>query len=180
MNSTATSSDVIDIPLSKIKIIALLVGALLFVAGGIWLVKNSGTFHTSPLLITILGYLAIVFFGVCALFIVNKLFDSRPGFMIDNDGMTDNSSTFSVGFIPWADVKGISVNEVGNQKFINVKVEDAEGYINRQTNALGKRATSMNYKMYGSPVNISAGSLRISFDELYAAINQRWQQSPNY
>ncbi|MET3978941.1 hypothetical protein ABIB62_001510 [Mucilaginibacter sp. UYP25] len=166
---------VVEIGLNKLKITALLIGALLFVAAGIWLVKNPGIFHKSLLLITIVGYTAIVFFGVCALFIANKMFDAGPGFVIDNNGIVDNSSPFSVGFIPWVDVVSLSVIEIGSQKFMVVKVEDAEGYIKRQSNVLGRRAARMNYRMYGSPINISTSTLRISFEDLYEQVNERWK-----
>ncbi len=74
-------------------------------------------FHKSPLLITIVGYTAIIFFGISALFIANKMFDAGPGFVIDDNGIVDNPSAFSVGFISWLDVIGLSVIDIGRQKF---------------------------------------------------------------
>jgi hypothetical protein len=168
---------VIEIGLNKLKIVLLLVASLLFVAGGIWLVKNPRIFHPSPLLISIAGYLGIVFFGVIALFIINKLFNTGPGFVIDDNGIVDNSSTFSVGFIPWEDVVDVSVIEVSSQKLINIKVSDPTDYIKRQPNVLAKQTAATNNRMYGSPVNVSANSLRVSFDELYNQIKERWQQN---
>ncbi|GGH21691.1 STM3941 family protein [Mucilaginibacter phyllosphaerae] len=167
----------IEISLSKIKMIALLTGALLFVAAGIWFVKHPEMFSKSPLLITIIGYASIVFFGVCALFVVSKLFDTSPGFVIDSNGIVDNSSMFSVGFIPWVDIAGLSTLQIGRQKMIMIKVQDPNGYINRQPNALSRRAASINYRMYGSPIIVSTAALRHSFEGLYDKINEGWQKS---
>src|SRR6478735_3332056 len=166
-----------EIPLSKIKMVMLLIGSVLFVAAGIWFIKNPEIFRRSPTLITIIGYLSIVFFGIGALFIVNKLFDTRPGFVIDANGIVDNSSMFSVGFIPWADITGLSIIHVNRQKLIMVKVEDVEGYIHRQPNALARRTASMSYRMYGSPVSVSAVTLKCSFEELYRLIDNGWKAS---
>lgn len=177
MQTTAGPLDIVEIPISKIKIVLLLIGSLLFVAGGIFLVKNPGTLSISPLLITIAGYLGILFFGVIALFIVNKLFNTGPGFVIDDNGIVDNSSAFSVGFIPWEDVVDVSVIEVSGQKLINIKVSDPVDYIKRQPNILAKQTAATNQRMYGTPINVSANSLQVSFDELYNKIKGRWQQN---
>jgi hypothetical protein len=177
MQTTNGPLDVTEIPLSKFKLVLLLVGAALFIVAGFWFVKHPDMFQRVPLLITIVGYLAIVFFGVVALFIVSKLFDPMPGFVIDDNGIVDNSSAFSVGFIPWEDIVDVSVTEVSKQKIILIKVADPQDYISRQPNALGKQTARMNYRMYGSPVSVTTNSLKISADQLYDQIKQRRQQS---
>lgn len=171
--TTTNPLDIIEIPLSKTKMVLALAGSALFVAAGVWFVSNPYQFHINHILTTAIGIAAIVFFGVVALYIVNKLFDTDPGFIIDSDGFTDNSSMFAVGFVPWEDVTDVSYKEVSGQKRIMVMVKDADGYIRRQPNALGRRMASMNNRMYGSPVAISANSLRTSFDELYKLIEDK-------
>ncbi|RYU90819.1 hypothetical protein EWM62_09260 [Mucilaginibacter terrigena] len=165
--------DVTEIPLSKTKMTLALAGSALFVAAGVWFVSNPYQFHRNHILIMAIGIAAIVVFGVVALYIVNKLFDTQAGFVIDNDGFTDNSSMLSVGFVPWEDVLGLNVVDVNRQKIIVVVVNDADGYIRRQPNALSRRIASLNNRMYGSPVAVSANSLRISFDELYKLIQEK-------
>lgn len=165
--------DIIEIPLSKTKMALMLAGSALFVAAGIWFLSNSGRFHANHVLIMAVGIAAIVFFGVIALYIVSKLFDTRPGFIVDNDGITDNSSMFAVGFVPWEDVLGFDVVNVANQRIIMILVKDPDGYIHRQPNALARRTASMNYRSYGSPVAVTANALKTKFDDLYRLMKER-------
>lgn len=110
-------NDVIEIPLSKGKLVLMFAGSLLFVAAGFWFIKAPETFtetifKPSPTLIIILGYASIIFFGLCAVFIFRKLFDTKAGVVIDDKGIHDNSSGVSAGFIPWSDISNISTIEV--------------------------------------------------------------------
>jgi hypothetical protein len=165
--------DIIEIPLSKTKMALILAGAALFVVLGVWFVNNPYQLHRNHILIMAVGIASIVVFGVVALFIVSKLFDARPGFIIDDDGITDNSSMFAVGFVPWEDVLGFKIESVASQKFIMVLVNDPDGYIHRQPNALARQTASANYRMYGSPIAISTNALKTKFDEFYRLINER-------
>ncbi|MBL4678409.1 MAG: hypothetical protein JKY70_19735 [Mucilaginibacter sp.] len=174
---THSPLDIIEIPLSKTKMGLMLAGSALFVAAGVWFVNNPYQFHRSHVLIMATGIAAIVIFGVVALFIVSKLFDARPGFIIDDDGLTDNSSIFAVGFVPWEDVLGFNVVNVASQRFIMVLVSDPDGYIHRQPNALSRRTASTNYRMYGSPIAISANALKTKFDDLYKLMKERRPES---
>jgi hypothetical protein len=173
MQRNTSPLDIIEIPLSKIKMVLTLFGSALFIAAGVWFVSNTNRFNVAPLLISIVGGIAIVFFGVIALYIVSKLFDTGPGFIIDDDGITDNSSMFAVGFVPWEDVTDIKSIKVSGQNIIMIMVTDADGYIRRQPNALARRTASLNNRMYGSPVAVSANALRMNFDELYKLITTK-------
>ncbi|TWR24571.1 hypothetical protein FPZ42_15855 [Mucilaginibacter achroorhodeus] len=165
--------DIVEIPLSKTKMALTLAGSAVLVAAGIWVMSNAHKFGSSHLLIITIGIVCTVFFGVVALYIVSKLFDARPGMIIDNDGLTDNSSMFAVGFVPWEDVLGFNVVNVASQKFIMVLVDDPDGYIRRQPNALARRTASLNYKMYGSPVAVTSNALKTKFDDLYNVLKER-------
>ncbi|RFZ90367.1 hypothetical protein D0C36_21485 [Mucilaginibacter conchicola] len=165
--------DIIEIPLSKTSMALGLAASAVFVAAGIWFVNHPNQFHRAPLIITIIGIAAIVAFGVAALYIVNKLFDTRPGFIIDDDGITDNSNAFAVGFVPWEDVQKIEVAYIQRQKIIKIYVKDPDGYIRRQPNALSRRMASISYRIHGSPVAVSAQALQSSFDDLYKLITER-------
>jgi hypothetical protein len=172
----------IEIPISKGKLALLLAGAILFVAAGVWFIKEPETFtrtsfKPSPVLITTIGYASVIFFGICAIFIFRKLFDTKAGIILDDKGIHDNSSGVSAGFIPWSDITNISTIEVSRQKLIMIEVSNPDDYINRQTNFIAKKAAAINHKMYGSPISITATSLKYGFDDLYYTLRKRWQQS---
>ena len=110
----------IEIQYSKTKLLLVFLGSLTFVALGLWFVieppTNHHNRHYSPTILLIVGYASIIFFGLCALIAMRKLFDNRPGLVIDDLGLSDNSSGVSSGQILWADILYISVIEIQIQK----------------------------------------------------------------
>ena len=168
----------IEIPLSKNKLTLMLIGSLIFISLGLWFVIKPPTISNpiigNPTLILTVGIAAILFFGLCAIFIAKKLPDKTPGLIINNQGVTDNSSGVSVGLIPWDDIKGINMTNVANQKFLMLVVKNPDEYINRQKGFIKKKAMQMNYNSYGSPISISANGLKCNFDELFRILQDKF------
>ena len=177
MTEYVNTNDTLKIPLSKGKLVLLLAGALWFVILGLWFIKEPEIFRKGVALIITIGYAAVIFFGICAILIFRKLFDTKAGIILDDKGIHDNSSGVSAGFIPWGDITNINTIEVSRQKLIMIEVNNPDEYINRQTNYIAKKAAAINHKMYGSPISITATSLKYSFDDLYYTLRKRWQQN---
>jgi hypothetical protein len=168
----------IEIKLNKQKLAFMLIGSALFVAGGCWFLFRppvGNSFRSWE--IRIVAPLCIAFFGICFLVILKKIFNTKPGLIIDEAGITDNSSGLSVGFIPWHDIKAIKAVTLHKQKFLQLIVDNPEEYINRQTNSLKRNGMKMSNKLYGSPVSISANSLQCNFDELKNILEGRLAQT---
>jgi hypothetical protein len=167
----------IEIPLSKKKITLILIGAIVFVALGVWFVMEPDTFSKGPLrsptVVSIVGIVAIVFFGILGFYALRKLPDSKPGLILDETGLTDNSSAVAAGHILWTDIESLSVITIQKQSSIMLHVKDPQAYIDRQTGIFKKKMMQMNYKMYGSPIALNASGLTITFDELYKLISER-------
>jgi hypothetical protein len=160
----------IEIPLSKMRLILTLIGAIGFVAIGFWFVidppKISNPFFGNPTTIFVIGIASILFFGLCAVLIARKLPDNKPGLIIDDVGITDNSNGVSAGKILWSDIENISVMEIRRQKIIMLHVKNPQDYINKQTSGFKKRMLKINLNMYGTPLSITSNTLKINFDEL--------------
>lgn len=175
MNTT----DELAIELSKAKMILLLLGAIVFVAAGLWMFSlNPETIreaHKNPLFVHGVGIAAMVFFGLCVLAALRKLFDKRPGLVLNSSGIIENSSSVSAGFIPWSEIVGAEIFQVHRQKMLIIKVINPEAYIERG-NALKRLANRANYKMCGSPIAITSNTLKISFPELLS-IFERYHRS---
>ncbi|WP_435138264.1 STM3941 family protein [Formosa sp. A9] len=175
-------NDEIILPVSKSKIMLLFVGALIFVAGGIQFVyapqifANSKYRPKSPELIEIIGITAVLFFGVCAIFGLKKLFDKKTGLKINADGITDYLSATSIGLIKWSDIVGIGTAQVHSQKFVIVEVSNPEYYINLNKSRIGKMAMQSNYNSLGSPISISTISLKITFTDLKELIETHYEK----
>jgi hypothetical protein len=147
----------------------MLAGSVGFVAIGLWFIiapPTNGKFLLEPAKIMIAGFASVLFFGLCAFFLVRKLGDRKPGLVIDSRGLLDNSSGVSAGQILWSDIDRISVIEIHGQKLIMLQVTNPQHYIDKQTSGFKRKLMTMNYEMYGTPLSISSNGLKISFDEL--------------
>lgn len=177
--------ETIEIPLNKQKILLLIFGAATLVAVGVLFIINPVEFEgrrASKEMIFIIGIAAVLFFGICLVFAIRKLFSKQVGLMINSDGLIDNSAGNSAGQILWTDVKGITIYNVMNQKFVSVHVKDPEKYISAQKNVFKRKLMAQNYKMAGTPISISPNTLKISFNELHSLLQDRfgkYKQSQN-
>ena len=171
----------IEIQLSKSNLLLLAIGATGFVVMGIlFAIKPSNFQPHQQTLITTLGIVSILFFGACLLFMVKKLFDNKAGLMIDENGITDNSSGTSVGLIEWEDITNIKTSQVGFAKFILIETTNPEKYISKAKNSISKKGMRANHKTYGTPLSISSNTLQIKFDELLKVILQAYKTKQSF
>ncbi|CAM3301855.1 STM3941 family protein [Aequorivita lipolytica] len=173
----------IEIPLSKNKILLLFLGAITFVLLGFWLAIDPENFkvsvfrYRSPELIRVVGIIGVALFGIFSFFIFKKVFDKKFGLIIDKNGITDNSNATSIGLVKWTDIIGIRVLEVVNQKFVMIDVSNPEHYIGLKKNGIGKMAMKANYNKYGSPISITANSLKADFKEVWEIIEKQYEKN---
>jgi hypothetical protein len=165
---------------SKSKLIKLTLASIVFVSMGLFIVwyqpEVSNTFFNNPP-VKYGAAIASIIFGLLGLiYFLWKLKDAKPGLIIDASGITDNASAVAAGFIPWKDIKDITLTQVMNQSFIMIIVHDPESYIQRQTSAIKRTLMNLNYKHYASPINITANGLSITLPELKAKLDLFWQQ----
>jgi len=174
----------IEIPLSKLKIGLLFIGAILFVILGIQFIVSPEEWISSklksPELLRILGIITVSFFGICGLFIGKKLFDTQIGLTINDEGITDNTNATSIGLIEWDDIIGIERIDIASTKILVIITDKPDKYISRAKNGLSKRAMKANHKMYGSPLSIISNSLKMKFSELDELVVSEFEKKKNY
>lgn len=158
----------IEIPLSKAKILIVLLGAVMFVVLGAWLFVDVASEESGfyKFFLQGIGVLGAVFFGYMGAVGVRKLFDNQPGLIIDREGIHDNSSAISAGLVEWKDITGFRSLKIRSTRFIMIDVFDPEKYIARAKNGIAKKAMQANYKLYDSPLAITSGALQYNFDTL--------------
>jgi hypothetical protein len=105
------------------------------------------------------------------------LSDTKPGLVIDDEGLIDNSGGLSAGRILWEDIENISVLEMHRQKLLMVRVKNPQDYISRQKTSLKRKVMELNYKMYGTPLSITANGLKLPFQELLALVTQKFKET---
>jgi len=170
------TTDELVIELSKNKIVLLIVGSCAFVALGVWMSVDAKSIAPdlpieSPLLARGIGLVAILFFSLCGIFGIKKLFDKRPGLVLNSSGIIDNSSGLAAGFIPWEEILGVEEFQVYSQQMLIIEVRNPETYIARAS-ALKRFLNRANYKMCGSPIAISSNTLKIDLPALLSTFEQ--------
>ena len=68
------------------------------------------------------------FFGICLFFIVRRA-KSKEILLVDERGITDNSSAIALGFIPWHDIGSICLRPFMGQTFIEAELKNEEKYL---------------------------------------------------
>lgn len=177
-----TEKETIEIAFSKGRITKMLIGFLVFVLLGLWLIiyqpSISNTVFNSPIIKYGVAAAAILFFGFTLVYSVIKLVDKKPGLVIDKDGIFDNSTATAVGLIPWNDIKGVSTVKVMKQEFVVISVNNPDHYISKQKNVLKRKSMEYNRNNYGSPITISANVLNCDASELVEIIEKELLPHP--
>ncbi len=168
------------IKLSKIRIILLLLGALMFVALGVWFLtmdpeSAKDLFDTSTMLEVYLISLATIgFFGACGVIGFKKLLDKSPGIILNAEGIWNNSGGLSADFVKWSDVSGIEEYQIEKQNFIAVHVKSPNEQ-EKNDSTLKKAVNRANKSLSGTSINISSNSLKIRHRALLELIQSYYR-----
>jgi hypothetical protein len=173
--------DQMAIPLSRTKLILMLLGAAVFIALGLAVFAMSdATFaslypHRSSAGVRGAGLVSALFFGLCALVGMRKLLDTRPGLTFNAAGMIDNSSGTGIGFVPWSDITGSQICTMGRYRYVVVKLANPEKYLHAGGRAR-QLLSRMNVQVCGSPIALSSNTLAIDFDDLAGSFDHYFQK----
>ena len=167
------SSPRIVIAVSKTKIVIILLAGLVLVAVGVALIYQD----SDPIAKTI-GWASVIFFGACLIMGLIKLFDSKPGLIIDETGISDNSLSIKTGAIRWEDILEIDEINIHNQSFIRIYLKEPERHIEKLSGP-SKKMAQLNHKLYGSPYSISASTLKCEHQDLLMLLRERLSRTRN-
>jgi hypothetical protein len=159
----------IEIKASPLKMFLLAAASLGFVAAGVWMVQTlpGGAFAH------LMGWLAILFFGLCAVGWCWQAFSLRGNVVVmDRNGILDRR--VSDHPIPWDKVQAISTWSNENQKIIILKLDPAFDDI-FPTKTITRMTRSANAKLGADGIPINPMGLKLSYDELMAATMQFWE-----
>lgn len=165
----------IQIPVSKKKLLLIIIGSILFVLASVWLVfflDGERITRFNPILIKAVGIIGILFFGMACVPAIQKIIKDKIGLIINNEGIIDNSNAIDIGLIKWEDITHVQTAKVSSTKFIMIFVSNPEEYIERSSSKIKRKMMQTNYKNWGSPLSISSTSLQCSFTELENIIQE--------
>ncbi|VAW74802.1 hypothetical protein MNBD_GAMMA12-3278 [hydrothermal vent metagenome] len=163
--------DEVIVPLSRFKLFLLLIVVAIFTAASIWVlsldperIKSSPKFNNLQFIYGI-AYVCISLCSLIGVYVVKKMFDSKPGLIINSEGITDNSSGVAAGLIPWSEIIGYKEHEIHSTKFLVIQVREPEKYAARGS-IIQRALNKGTMKMVGSPISIASTSLRIKHTKL--------------
>ncbi|MDQ3635851.1 MAG: hypothetical protein M3405_15300 [Acidobacteriota bacterium] len=165
------------IEMSKSTLVLSFLGTVLFMLLGFWMIIDSESFAmskgSSPLIPIVIGILGVAFSGVCLVNILRLLFNRNAGLTIDQNGITDNSHSTSVGFIDWNDITGTKRVDIGVTRILLLFTDKPEKYISRAKTSRFRRVLEANNRKYGTPISIMSGTLEIKFGDLEKLILEK-------
>ena len=157
------------------SIFLALIVSILFVSIGIYMISNPNALKSikyNPIFVEFFGYIGIIFFGIGIIYFVYKLFDKKPGLIIDENGIFNNSSIISKHTISWNELNAAGITKMEKQKIIFLYFKDDEDFI-LKFNFIEKLLMRINLKIYGSRIGISTLTLDYNADKLQRQIQYR-------
>lgn len=156
------------LPLSKKKSIPYFLGSLLFsILGALMILTPQYFTHSTDITFTkVIGYGCLVFFGLGVALFAIKIFNKKPGLILNKDGITDQTSAIGIGIIQWTDIKSIYLEKVSEQSFIMIEVKNPQQYLQKQKNPIARRAMEINMQLYKTPLHINVSLLTINATDL--------------
>ncbi len=173
----------IEIKLSKVKLLLLLLGAIMFIGIGILFIINPDEFAKgllkNPEIVYVSGVVTIIVFGLSSIIIIIKLFSNSVGLTIDDHGITDYSSTTSVGLIEWSDIIGIETMQIASTKTLVIDIKNPQKYIKKAKNKMALGTMKRNCKSYGSPLSLISEALEIKHKALEQLLIEELEKRKN-
>src|SRR5262249_37118686 len=110
---------------SRVKLALVLVGAIAFVLGCVW-VATTGVWEG-----IIAACLGVPFFGACGRYVAYRLIRGRPSFVMDDMGIIDSGHAFAVGRLFWDDIDHVYLYKYHDQWLLGIIPRDLQGLLSR-------------------------------------------------
>lgn len=148
----------VAIPVSRSKVGFLAIASLAMAVAAGWMLLaapgvGSNSFHQF-----VLGF-GIFFFLLLAYGHLRTLTAKEPGFVINRQGFFFRPTGLAFGWVDWADVTEIREGLGRGGAFLSIRLRDPQKYISRG-NGLQRLAKTINWRLSGSPVTFTSGSLQ--------------------
>jgi hypothetical protein len=118
----------------------------------------------------IIGWVAVVFFGLGAFVILVRAIDPRPRLIIDHDGIYDRF--LGVGHILWQDIDGAYLRSIHGCDFVCLVVRDPSEYINRLP-PMRRKLNKANLAIGFTELNVGVAGLKLTAEDLLRLIEER-------
>lgn len=165
------SKDEIAIYPGRIKMLGIAVGALAFVAAGIYFAVDHQSLRLPLWVIVISSYIGVPFFGLCFIYACHRLLVSKPLIIINREGIFDNASAVGAGMLRWEEIAEIFPYTFWGQRALGIVPIHPEAVMNRQP-LIKRFLMKLNRGLVQAPINISQSSLPMPVDQLQTMIEE--------
>ncbi len=158
-------NDELIVEQSMPKTLLMFVGSIMFVTLGIIFIN----LEPHDVFVVVVSCFSIIFFGICGYFILNKLLNPKPVMIIDKDGITDNSTMFAVGFIPWENISQVDMITFGGNKMITIKLFNEDKILKDLSFGQSRNIKFTNkfgLEHIQIPLNYAKGNAQFIFDKV--------------
>ncbi len=116
-------------------------------------------------------FIGILFFGYGGFYFLKRMKTNKEMLIINKEGITDNTSAISLGFIPWEEIEDIYVDGVLGNNFIELKIKNEEKYL-KNISFIKKMLINSNKKMGHQIVCITLNTTNYSINEVLEKIKE--------
>jgi hypothetical protein len=167
----STSNELV-VPTSRAKLVTLVVGSVAFVVAGAWMLTNA---EGEGWFVGTVGVATVTFFGACGAYAMFRIARPTPAVVINLQGIVDNASAVSVGFIRWDEIDQLREYRFQNQVFLGIVPRNLDAILARQP-AWKRSAIRANLRLGAAPVNIPQAVLPMRVSDLLHEINVRFRR----
>ena len=160
----------------RLRLAALLLGSLVFVALGFWFVLYPPvTLTVGPYVLCAIGVASILFFGLAGGILLKRLFSHGIAVILDRRGVHDNSTATPAGFVSWEEIAGTGIVTFSHVQFVGIDVKNREALYERSTHA---RMLKANVDLHHFPVLIPEVTLDRKAEALRQLIDRFCADKP--
>jgi hypothetical protein len=165
--------DDLIVPASRARLVVLVCLAAGFVLLGGWMLTRAadGSF------VVAVGGVSVVFFGACGAYALRRLLRPAPALVVTREGILDNASALSVGFIAWDEIAELVEHRVQNQVFLAIVPKDADAVLARLP-AWKRRAIRASGLLGAPAITIPQVILPTTVADLLREIRLRYGRAP--
>jgi hypothetical protein len=155
----------IIIPTKKSSILLGVLISAIFIGIGIVMLNTDATRRYSSTFLHTVGFFGTAFFGLGFLYFFKRLFENKPGLILDETGLWNNSSIISSHTIKWSELRGVRLRTIGKEKILLLNFKDKESFI-KKFNLFERFLFRINMSMSNAPFAISTRTLKCDVEEL--------------
>ena len=150
---------------SRLKLLKLLLLDAVFGLAAALLMFFWWSGEIRTILAPFFGTLGVLGALLVAPFLLYRLVVRRPALVVGAEGILDDASMLSAGFIRWDEIEEIGVHTFGGQTFLGVMPKDAEDVLTRQS-SIKRGLMRANMSLGAPPINVPQSVLPIKAADL--------------